>query len=399
MPLSEQTLAIVSAMYASWHDGGVYIHLSFGRVIDRLAARAARTILCVPIEDGVPPESRDYRIQARNLEVVRQPFYTSSMGALRHAIPITRAYARVCREADAIFIRGMIPYVQLLYALARWHRRRPCHWIVGNPIALLKTHRRAGWATDAASLLYARQDQVFTRLGRRLTGGAFVCNGHELGDAFRSPRTTVTVSSTVTDDEFFEREDTCVAQPCKVLFIGIPRPEKGLQYLLEAMARLKPEPRSELTIVGASGQFDAYYQELVRLTDRLGISDRVHWIGYVSYGPELFRHLRSADLLVLPTLSEGTPRVLVEARANSLPIVASNVGGIPSSVTDEFDGLLVPPKDAAALARAIDRIVSDGALRRKLIQNGLRTARTMTVDRFVDVAVGMLEAPAAEFHT
>ena len=396
MVLSEQTLGIVSAMYASWHDGGVYIHLSFGRVIDRLAARAARTILCVPIEDGVPPESRDYRLQARNLEVVRQPFYTSSLGALRHAIPITRAYARVCRDADALFIRGMVPYVQSLYALARWHHRRPCHWIVGNPIALLKTHRRAGRATDTASLLYAWQDQMFTRVGRWLTGGSFVCNGRELGEVFKSPRTTVTVSSTVTDDEFFERADTCLSPPHKILFIGIPRPEKGLQYLLEAVARLKPEPRSELTIVGASGQFDAYHQELVRLTDRLGISDRVHWVGYVSYGPELFRYLRSADLLVLPTLSEGTPRVLVEARANSLPIVASNVGGIPSSVTDEFDGLLVPPKDAEALARAIERIMSDGALRRKLIQNGLRTTRTMTVNRFVDIAVSMLDEQATE---
>lgn len=396
MPLSEQTLGIVSAMYASWHDGGVYIHLSFGRVIDRLAARAARTILCVPIQDGAPPESRDYRIQARNLEVVRQPYYTSSMGALRHAIPITRAYARVCREADAVFIRGMVPYVQPLYALALWHRRRPCHWIVGNPIALLKTHRRAGWATDMASLLYARQDQVFTRLGRRLTGGAFVCNGRELGEVFKSPRTAVTVSSTVTDDEFHERSDTCQTTPIRILFIGIPRPEKGLQYLLEALARLNTEPPCELTIVGASEQFRGYREELEQLTQRLGIAARVHWVGYATYGPPMFRYLRSADLLVLPTLSEGTPRVLIEARANSLPIVASNVGGIPTSVTDGLDGLLVPPKDPVALAGAIGRIINDGELRRSLINNGRRTARTMTVDRFADVVVKTLEAPGTE---
>ena len=266
------------------------------------------------MQDGVPPESRDYRIQARNVEVIRQPFYSSSMGALRHAIPITRAYARVCRKADVLFIRGMVPYVANLYALARWYGRHPCHWIVGNPIALLRTHRRAGRLADAASLAYAWQDHLFTRLGRRLTGGSFVCNGCELGGIFRSPRTGVTVSSTVTDDEFFERDDTCQTTPYKILFIGIPRPEKGLSYLLEALARLKPEPRIELTIVGASGQFDVYRQELVDLADRLRISDRVHWVGYVSYGPEMFQHLRSADLLVLPTLSEGTPRVLVEAR-------------------------------------------------------------------------------------
>jgi len=93
---------------------------------------------------------------------------------------------------------------------------------------------------------------------------------------------------------------------------------------------------------------------------------------------------------VLPTLSEGTPRVLVEARANSLPVVATNVGGIPTSVTDGVDGLLVPPKNVDALADAITRIVNDGELRRALIHNGLRSARSLTVDRFADLVVGVL---------
>ncbi len=391
MQLAQATLGIVAEMYAYRHDGGVYIHLSFGRVVDRLAARCARVLLCVPLRDGPPPESRDYRLQATNIELVPQPFYTSSLDAFKLVVGITRGYARVCRRADALFVRGMLPYVAHFYGLARWHRRRPCHWIVGNPIALLRSHQRSGRLKDLAALAYAWQDRRATRCGRWLTGGAFVCNGAELGQVYASPRTHVAVSSTVTDDEFFERSDTCQGPTIRLLFIGFPRPEKGLQYLIEALALIQAPRPCELLIVGAADQFQPYRDELERLAEQRGVAERVRWQGYVPYGPQMFAHLRAADILVLPTLSEGTPRVLVEARANSLPVVATNVGGIPTSVTDGHDGLLVPPKDPAALATAITRVSADGELRRALVHNGLATARRLTVDRFVEFVARLLE--------
>ncbi len=83
--------------------------------------------------------------------------------------------------------------------------------------------------------------------------------------------------------------------------------------------------------------------------------------------------------------------MLIEARANGLPLVATNVGGIPTSVTDGHDGLLVPPRDPAALAAAIQRLAADGALRRSLIRNGLEAARKLTVDSFVELVSGILE--------
>lgn len=92
----------------------------------------------------------------------------------------------------------------------------------------------------------------------------------------------------------------------------------------------------------------------------------------------------AADILVLPTLSKGTPRVLIEARARGLPVVCSNVGGIPGSVTHEQDGLLVLPKDPVELARAISRIIEDDHLRRRLIQDAFQHAKRFTVERFIE---------------
>ncbi len=234
-----RTLGIVAEMYGARHASALYLHTSFGCVVDRLAASFSRVLLCLPVAEGPPDESRDYVLNAGNIELIPQPFYGTSLAALRHPRGILHAYARVCRDADAIFVRGMLPLVGAFYALARRYGRRPCHWIVGNPIALLRAHRRNGLVRDLLSLAYAWQDQHVARFGRRITGGAFICNGAELAALYRSPRTRTAVSSTIRPGDIYERADTCQGDTIRLLFVGFPRPEKGLGYLLEALARVQ----------------------------------------------------------------------------------------------------------------------------------------------------------------
>jgi glycosyltransferase involved in cell wall biosynthesis len=391
-PVSK-TLGVIMESYACRHEGAVYMHFSHGRVIDRLAQRYEGLLLCLPLRDAQPDVSRDYRLQSENIEIVPQPFYTRSFQAVRHPWGIARAYIRTCRKSDRLFLRGMLPYVGILYATAFLLGRRICHWIVGNPLACLSENRRIGRWMDALSIVYAWQDRLVTRVGRWLTRGCFVCNGQELGRLFRSPKTLVTVSSTVAEGEFHERQHTCQGPVIRLLYVGFVRPEKGLEYLLEAVSRLKMDRPWELVVVGRDARwYPEYGTRLDELADKLGVREHVRWHGYVPYGPELFGYLRRADVFVFPTLSEGTPRVLVEARANSLPVVSTNVGGIPTSVTNGVDGLLVPPRDASALARAVERILGDGPLRRLLIRNGLQSARNMTVDRFVELITEVMES-------
>jgi glycosyltransferase involved in cell wall biosynthesis len=384
---------VVWESYGYRDEGAVHVHVSHGRVIDRLAQRYKKLVLCLPLQDAQPDVSRDYRLQGANIEVIPQPFYTRSFQAVRHPWGIARAYIRTCRKSDRLFLRGMFPYVGVLYAAAFALGRCVCHWIVGNPLACIGENLRIGRLMDALSIAYARQDRLITRIGRWLTGGWFVCNGQELGRLYKSPRTVVAVSSTITDEEFYQRQDTCQGPIIRLLYVGFVRPEKGLEYLIQAVSRLKIDRPWELVVIGRDARwYPQYGAKLDELAEKLGLEDRIRWHGYVPYGPELFGQLRQADVFVFPTLSEGTPRVLVEARANGLPLVSTNVGGIPTSVTDGVDGLLVPPRDASAMARAVERVVRDGPLRRSLIRNGLESARNMTIDRFVDLAVRVLEA-------
>src|SRR6202158_1542867 len=364
-----RVLGYVTPVRAYVNAGDIYMQAASGRVADALAAHYEKLLICTRVVYGPPPAPTDLPLEASNIELVPQPYWGTSLGSLPHFFGILRAYLRTCRASDMIFVRGMCPYIGALYLCAFIFQRPVSHWIVGNPVALLQTSTRRGKLPDLLALLYALQDRLQTRVGRWLTDGVFLCNGRELAEAYRSPRTVATVSSAIRHCEFAPRSDTCQGATIRILFVGYIRPEKGIEYLLEAVSQLMIPQRWELYIVGPS-DFPQYRRRLDAITASRGICERVVWTGYSSYGEPLFDHLRAADLLVLPSLSEGTPHVLVEARANGLPCISTTVGGVPSSVQHGYDALLVPPKNSSARAKAIERIIRDGDLRRTLIKNG-----------------------------
>lgn len=362
-----------------------------GRVAEALAKHYEKVCVCARVVHGAPPAPFDLPLNAPNLELVAQPFWSTTAGSLIHLFGIARAYMRTCRRADVLFVRGGCPYTAVLYFCAAVFRKPICHWIVSDPVTLLRTHNRRGAVLDTFALLYALQDRLFTRLGRWVTNGTLICNGREVARAHASPRTVEIVSSTIRESEFFSRIDTCQGPVVRILFVGFVRPEKGIEYLLDAVSQLKADVPWELEIVGPR-QFPVYCEKLDEVAAARGIRGRIRWTDYVPHGTPLFERMRAADLFVLPTLSEGTPHVLVEARANGLPCVSTTVGGVPTTVTDGYDALLVPPKDATALARAMERVIGEAELRRSLIRNGLTAARKQTLDRFIATVLRELSA-------
>jgi glycosyltransferase involved in cell wall biosynthesis len=144
-------------------------------------------------------------------------------------------------------------------------------------------------------------------------------------------------------------------------------PEKGLSYLVEAFARLRDRhgDRVRLRIAG-DGPERSRIEALAR---RLEIEDAVELRGWVDHD-ELPAFLHGLDIFVLPSTYEGFGVAAVEASATALPVVATNVYGIPDVVRDGVTGLLTPDRDAEALAGAIGRLVDDPTLRRSLGEAG-----------------------------
>lgn len=145
-----------------------------------------------------------------------------------------------------------------------------------------------------------------------------------------------------------------------VLFLGSLAGEKRLDLLIGAIARLVARGREvELWLVGdgpLAGQAD-------RWAAQRGVADRVRRAGATD-DPGSF--LAAADLLALASDTEGVPGVVVEAAWMGRPAVATRVGGVEEVIADGVDGLLVPAGDEAALAAALDTLVVDAELRRRL---------------------------------
>ena len=140
--------------------------------------------------------------------------------------------------------------------------------------------------------------------------------------------------------------------------------QKGLNYLLEAFARvLETEPKCKLIIVGRGG----LEKQLKDLSRKLGIEDKVIFTGFRKDIPEI---MSSIDIFVLPSLWEGLGLVLLEAMAAKKPIVATNVSAIPEIVLDGKTGILVPPSNAEALADGILRLVKQRNLAKTMGETG-----------------------------
>lgn len=184
--------------------------------------------------------------------------------------------------------------------------------------------------------------------------------------------------------------DTHLFKPCAakepnlITWVGRMVPEKGLFYLLNALPKIADEcANARLALVG-----DGFLRpQLVKMANRLKITNRVHFLGQLSRA-EVARILSESSIFVFPSLREGMPLALLEAMSCGVPVVGSNIPAINELVTDGFTGLLVPPQDSEALARVILSLLYDESLRKLLGKN----SRRLVLDKYSwDINVLKLE--------
>ncbi|RJR42404.1 MAG: glycosyltransferase family 1 protein [Deltaproteobacteria bacterium] len=148
-------------------------------------------------------------------------------------------------------------------------------------------------------------------------------------------------------------------EPVVGLVARLDHRAKGHPELIRAMALLKNRLTFHAMMVGGGRR----QEEMRDLAGSLGLGDRVHFLGNRRDVPEL---LGAMDIFVLPSHSEGVSLAVLEAMAAGLPVIVSAVGGLPEIVKHEENGLLIPPKDAEALAGSLARLLENPDLARRL---------------------------------
>jgi glycosyltransferase involved in cell wall biosynthesis len=238
--------------------------------------------------------------------------------------------------------------------------------LAGRPITVFTVH---GWAFKAYSGVPSALYRSADRLMARATTTTICVTETEraAGLAARTciaDRTVVIPNAVDVDAAPRSRHD---GEPPRIVTVGRLAWPKDPLTLVRALARVRGSPFSAL-IVG-DGPDRSGVEAEVR---ELGLESAVHLGGPRSDVPDL---LARSDVFVLSSRSEGGPISILEAMAAGLPVVASDVGGVSELVVEGATGLLVPAGDPAALAAALERLLADPELRRRLGAAGRERAR------------------------
>lgn len=229
--------------------------------------------------------------------------------------------------------------------------------------------RRTGKATAILRVL-RRLDRVVVLSGETEA---------EMREAGFSERQIVRIPNGVDVTRFRPGPESPARRPPRtVLFLGRLDAQKGVDTLIAAWVRIARDLPGVTLAIGGHGPEAA---ALRALAANAAVADRVRFLGVV---PDPEEHLRTADAFVLPSLFEGLPNALLEAMATGLPCVATAIGGTTDVATDGRDALLVPPADAAALATALRRVLTDADLAEGLGAAARRRAADhFSLDRMV----------------
>jgi glycosyltransferase involved in cell wall biosynthesis len=178
-----------------------------------------------------------------------------------------------------------------------------------------------------------------------------------------------------------------------ILAVGRLSQEKGHADLLHAMAMLREidaELKFKLVLAGDGPE----REQLEHLARSLAVSDRVCFAGHTS---DVAPYYAIANVLALPSHSEGSPNVLLEAMAAGVPSVSTSVGGVPEIAADEVTALLAPARDPSAFAENLQRAVNEPGLAEKLKRNALARAREFSPESqaraLIQIYQELLSAP------
>ncbi len=289
----------------------------------------------------------------------RRPWLVTQVPAL--VVALSRHALRLARDADLIHAHWMYP-AGIAGAIASRYRRIPL--VVtshGTDYALAERHL----ALRVLSRWVVSQAAKCTGVGQDLVEGLRIL-GVPSERLEYLPLGVATRPATPADGqtEGGELQEFREAQALRLLYVGRLVSGKSVETLLQAHRMLERQGHPVTSALLGSGPEEG------RLRDLSRDSELQHVLFLGARPPAAVRAwMSAADLLVLPSLSEGRGIVIVEAMAQGTPAIASDIPGPRDLIEDGRTGLLFPPGDAAALAQCVERLIGDPAYLRQLGQN------------------------------
>ena len=357
----------------------VFVPGYLGVFLDALASEVKVLYLFMHEGNQQQQVEADYELQQKNIVFINLgPTVPAWYRHLFHKKILQKIipFAEIC---DVIIIRSPTPLAPFFKNYIT--KPKLFFMVVGDYLEGAKQFKIRG-LRDWVMVQYLKRNDYLFREAMRTTN--VLVNAPDLLNKYKNTSLSINLirTTTLTKNDFFEREDTCGNDLIKILYTGRIEAAKGLFELVAAVAELNNNNLNvQLNIVGWEANNNKEVEKaLLDKALELKIIEKVIFYGKKKLGEELNAMYRQADIYVIPSYHEGFPRTIWEAMANSLPVVATSVGGIPDYLKHGESALFVEPKNINDLVIKIEEIIKNKMLRIKLIKNGYALAQTNTIE-------------------
>lgn len=347
-----------------------------------------RTFLSIPRkrEEDYDPKYPHILNMPENATISPRMFYHYQIDALRNPVNFLYNYFILVRDilrSDAVIYRLPNIYLPvLLPVLILFRKRKKVVLLVVSDFygrTFKNSWRPRQLFRNLIAYVYDFCERTGSRYFKTLTTGRYLADKYsaEVFDISLIPSQKIRhTTDDIKDDKI------------KLLYVGKLDKAKSVDTILSAIDLLdeRYKSRIRLYIVG-TGYEENYLKECAKSK---GIDHLVSFEGPVPFGPELERYYRESNIFILSSLYEGTPKVLFEAMAYRLAIIATDVGGVSSATENGKSAYLVPPGSPESIRDAIVKVISDDKLRSDLIENGTRIVSENTTEKKIAYIEGLL---------
>lgn len=377
--MSKKRLLIVSDEQLLRGRDGYYVTNPLVALFESLTAYFERVTICARTRSEAILGGRRVEI-----DVLPRPYYRSFADFVMSPHLWYQTYRTLLSglgRSDMVLLRLPSPVAPMVLSLSS-RLRKPVSVLIVSDLEELGRAKKAQAGCRLLGTLKLCFASTLDLLQRRISDGRRVLvTGTRLKERYEQHASEILsiVPSTISREDLFLRvfDDKDTDTPVRLLSVGRITREKGIDVLLNAAKRLRNEGFDvEVSIVGDGPA----RVEMEALAKTLRMDESVRFLGYIGDRSSLHNQFDSADIFVLPSLSEGLPKVLVEAMARSLAVVATDVGSIRDVIIDRDTGLLVRPGDIDGLVSAIKLLIEQPNMRRDIGHRAYRMAARYLVD-------------------
>lgn len=319
----------------------------------------------------------NYELKQKNIQLVdlgkKKPYPVAVI--LGHHI--LRKFKKEASRCDAILVRAPSPLAPYFYTQFKGFTKI-YYLMVGDYLEGIK-HQNFNLIKQNLINFFTSINEHFQN--KAIGGSGCIVNSLPLKIKYEKINMNIELvkTTTLTISDFYERTDTCTdLANIKLLFVGRIEKAKGMDELIAAFRHLL-ENKYAVTLHLAGWETEEA-KKYFQLLNNNALTNKAWQYHGLLGSQDLFNLYRSSDIFVFPSHHEGFPRVIWEAMASSLPVIATNVGSIPYFLTDREHALLIAPKNYEDIYKCIIELIQDKKKRIQLISNAFSIVQENTND-------------------